>query len=238
MRSSTSETVNNLSDEDTEELESEEDEANAESPRMKNSKGLESWPPKLQKTSSFLTKTRKKIRLDVGGTLFTTSLATMQAVHEPQSMLAAMFGGRFELQEDENGHIFLDRDPTNFQHILNWLRNKQLPILTRIEVSALLIEAKFYQLRGLITYLNAQCEQHPQKSDIEASEQFVFITYNEEPLSTDVKLSVQEFLEMEKKPAEEVWFKTQVRPFLRKGYSIKHLDWDRIKKYGLVLEKP
>jgi hypothetical protein len=61
-----------------------------------------------------------KIVLDVGGKLYTTSLTTLCA--DPNSMLAAMFSGRFELDQDEKGVIFLDRDGEYFVNILHYLR--------------------------------------------------------------------------------------------------------------------
>ncbi len=53
---------------------------------------------KLQKES------KGKIVLDVGGKLYTTSLTTLCA--NPNSMLTAMFSGKFELNRDEKGTIF------------------------------------------------------------------------------------------------------------------------------------
>jgi hypothetical protein len=80
---------------------------------------------KSKKEEEFIQNLQKQgsstIDLNVGGQLFSTSLTTLRS--EPDSMLAAMFSGRFEAPKDKNGRIFLDRDPTYFQSILNWLRN-------------------------------------------------------------------------------------------------------------------
>src|SRR4051812_26346261 len=61
-----------------------------------------------------------KITLDVGGKLYTTSLTTLCS--DPNSMLAAMFSGRFELPKDEKGVVFIDRDGETFGNILYFLR--------------------------------------------------------------------------------------------------------------------
>jgi len=62
---------------------------------------------------------------DVGGVFFTTTLSTLNS--EPDSMLSAMFSGRYPIEMDEDMRIFIDRDGRYFQHILNWLRNKKVP---------------------------------------------------------------------------------------------------------------
>eukprot|EP01133_Synstelium_polycarpum_P004017 gene4017-4652_t len=65
-----------------------------------------------------------KIKLDVGGRHFATTLATLTKY--PDSMLAAMFSSRFELPRDEDGRIFIDRDGKLFAHILAYLRDGPL----------------------------------------------------------------------------------------------------------------
>jgi hypothetical protein len=81
---------------------------------------------KSKKEEEFIHNLQKQgsstIDLNVGGQLFSTSLTTL--LSEPNSILAAMFSGRFETPKDNNGCVFLDRDPTYFRDILNWLRNR------------------------------------------------------------------------------------------------------------------
>jgi hypothetical protein len=48
-----------------------------------------------------------KVKLGVGGQHYTTSVTTLTA--EADSMLAAMFSGRHELEKDDEGRVFLDR---------------------------------------------------------------------------------------------------------------------------------
>ena len=61
-----------------------------------------------------------KIKLDVGGTHFTTTLTTLTRF--PDSMIGAMFSGRHKIVTDESGYFFIDRDGAHFRHILNYLR--------------------------------------------------------------------------------------------------------------------
>lgn len=65
-----------------------------------------------------------RVKLDVGGVHFTTSLTTLMT--EPDSMLAAMFSGRHELEKDDDGRVFIDRDGELFKYVLQYLREGEL----------------------------------------------------------------------------------------------------------------
>ena len=54
-----------------------------------------------------------KVKLNVGGILFTTTVQTL--TKDPDSMLAAMFSGRFPMKPAEDGTFFIDRDGTYFR---------------------------------------------------------------------------------------------------------------------------
>ena len=92
------------------------------------------------------------VNLNIGGQHFTTSIQTL--TKDPDSMLAAMFSGRFELNPCEDGAFFIDRDGTHFRYILNYLRSGKLnlPENTTFE-KELLEEAEFYQIQGMIDEL-------------------------------------------------------------------------------------
>ena len=66
------------------------------------------------------------VNLHVGGRRFTTSLQTL--TKDPDSMLAAMFSGRFEVKPLEDGAFFIDRDGKHFRFILNYLRTGELTL--------------------------------------------------------------------------------------------------------------
>ncbi|XP_067678331.1 BTB/POZ domain-containing protein KCTD7-like isoform X2 [Haliotis asinina] len=65
------------------------------------------------------------IDLNVGGRHLTTSLSTLRKY--PDSMLAAMFSGRYPVTKDTDGRFFIDVDGDAFLHILNFLRFQTLP---------------------------------------------------------------------------------------------------------------
>ncbi|CAM9752186.1 unnamed protein product, partial [Heterosigma akashiwo] len=68
---------------------------------------------------------QKIVRLNVGGSKFTTSKTTLTA--QPDSMLSRMFSGKHPIIVDGDGSYFIDRDGSCFQHILNYLRDGSLP---------------------------------------------------------------------------------------------------------------
>ena len=92
------------------------------------------------------------VNLNVGGHHFTTSVQTL--TKDPDSMLAVMFSGRFELRPYEDGAFFIDRDGTHFRYILNYLRTGKLTLPEDATfVKELLEEAEFYQIQGMIDEL-------------------------------------------------------------------------------------
>jgi len=91
---------------------------------------------------------QKRIKLNVGGAKFETSISTL--TKDGESMLASMFSGRYNLQKDEEANIFIDRDGTHFRYILNCLRDgkcilpESKPVLLE-----LLQESEYYQIQVL-----------------------------------------------------------------------------------------
>jgi hypothetical protein len=86
------------------------------------------------------------LKLNVGGEIFTTSLATLR--NHPNSMLGAMFSGNHNTPQSADGTYFIDRDATHFRHILNFMRDPNTPLLelTSKEEEELMREAKFFCL--------------------------------------------------------------------------------------------
>ena len=92
---------------------------------------------------------KSKVVLNVGGSLFTTSVITLSKY--PDSMLATMFSGRHTLIPEADGTYFIDRDGTYFRYILNYLRYGDDIVLEAKPsvLTEILAEARFYQLEGL-----------------------------------------------------------------------------------------
>ncbi|TPX68913.1 hypothetical protein SpCBS45565_g02856 [Spizellomyces sp. 'palustris'] len=97
------------------------------------------------------------IKLSVGGIPFTTTRATLCA--DPGSLLAQLFGnsskGRIKCSMAD-GAYFIDRDGTQFRHILNWLRG--VDTITQIEdkqsLRELQTEGEYYEIRGLVELIS------------------------------------------------------------------------------------
>jgi hypothetical protein len=106
----------------------------------------------------------KKIKLDVGGKIFCTSIVTLTS--QPNSMLSAMFSGRFSLAKDEDGCFFLDRDAKHFEKILAWLRSQEVPTFTdEREKESFLREVCYFQLDALKAVLE-DSEEEDDDSDL------------------------------------------------------------------------
>ncbi|KAF6023449.1 hypothetical protein EB796_018242 [Bugula neritina] len=85
------------------------------------------------------------VSLNVGGVYFTTLRSTL--LKYQNSMLAAMFSGRHEMQVDSRGASFIDRNGTYFGYILEFLRTETLP--PNEYAVGVLMEARYYGLDEL-----------------------------------------------------------------------------------------
>lgn len=90
------------------------------------------------------------VRLNIGGCIFPTRMSTI--------MEANTFFSSLVRHEDP---IFVDRDPTHFRHILNWLRGvRYLPEDDTI-LSELLFEADYYCMLDMVQAIHATRGTHP-----------------------------------------------------------------------------
>lgn len=90
------------------------------------------------------------IHLNVGGKRFSTSRQTLTWV--PDSFFSSLLSSRISTLKDETGAIFIDRDPSLFAPILNFLRTKELHPRS-INVHMLMHEAEFYGIAPLVRKL-------------------------------------------------------------------------------------
>lgn len=106
-------------------------------------------------------KTRNEwITLNVGGHHFTTTRNTL-VVNAPDSMLARMFaddddGTRlWPSSLDREGAYLIDRNPTYFEPLLNYLRHGELILDKNINPQGVLEEAKFFGIESVIPLLES-----------------------------------------------------------------------------------
>jgi len=98
------------------------------------------------------------VKLNVGGTIFLTASSTLLSCpHEEQPTYFSQAFGNVSLPVDNNGAYFIDRDPTYFRHILNWLRTgKWCPQpFSEDELSELISEAEYYALSAFVRKLQS-----------------------------------------------------------------------------------
>ncbi|XP_061102870.1 BTB/POZ domain-containing protein KCTD3 isoform X2 [Conger conger] len=87
--------------------------------------------------------------------MFSTSRQTLMWI--PDSFFSSLLSGRISTLRDETGAIFIDRDPTAFAPILNFLRTKELD-LRGVNINILRHEAEFYGITPLVRRL-LLCEE-------------------------------------------------------------------------------
>ena len=125
----------------------------------------------LQRMSEVYKIQENRIKLDIGGQQFTTSLLTL--TKDSDSMFAAMFSGRHRLRQENDGSYFIDRDGAHFRYILNYLRDGCIKEGTmpsnEVLWGELLNEAEYYQLTGLVDYLKALINRNVRRSNSNTS---------------------------------------------------------------------
>ncbi|KAK6171344.1 hypothetical protein SNE40_019553 [Patella caerulea] len=105
-------------------------------------------------------KCRKKawVKLNVGGTVFLTTRTTLE--RDPQSFLNRLVqddaDNGLNTDKDENGAYLIDRDPTYFGPVLNYLRHGKLVLNKDLAEEGVLEEAEFYNITDLIKMIKAR----------------------------------------------------------------------------------
>jgi len=91
----------------------------------------------------------KYVKLNVGGTLFYTTMGTLT---KHDNMLRAMFSGHHHVLTDPEGWILIERSGKHFGTVLNYLRDGAAPLPEqRQDLEELLAEAKYYCVKELET---------------------------------------------------------------------------------------
>ena len=90
------------------------------------------------------------IRLNVGGVVFETTRTTLE---QYESFFKALVRSEASLDK-----VFIDRDPTHFRHVLNFLRNSPTYPTRDHELVELAQEADFYGLPALQYHASQRVE--------------------------------------------------------------------------------
>ena len=121
------------------------------------------WSPAFV---DFVNREHKIIQYNVGGQRFATSRDTI--ANDEFCMLNVMLKHESSMasSRDTSGALFIDRDPTYFKYVLNYLRNGIVDLPPeRYALNALLREAEFYQINvrsklKKLKKLRSQCFDH------------------------------------------------------------------------------
>jgi len=99
------------------------------------------------------------VRLNVGGTVFTTTKSTLQKA--PKTFLHRLVdpGSDLASQCDLTGAYLIDRDPSYFGPVLNYLRHGKLVIDKNLAEEGVLEEAEFYNVTALISLVKERIKQ-------------------------------------------------------------------------------
>ncbi|XP_064599984.1 BTB/POZ domain-containing protein KCTD5-like [Liolophura sinensis] len=105
------------------------------------------------------------VKLNVGGTLFMTTRTTL--CRDPKSFLYRLCQEDPDLHsdKDENGAYLIDRDPTYFGPVLNYLRHGKLVINKDLAEEGILEEAEFYNITDLIKLAKEKIQERVAKQN-------------------------------------------------------------------------
>uniref|UniRef100_A0A1I7TCK7 BTB domain-containing protein n=1 Tax=Caenorhabditis tropicalis TaxID=1561998 RepID=A0A1I7TCK7_9PELO len=139
---------------------------------------------KTNSTSSATNNDDQIVRLNIGGSVFQTSRATLTKF---DGFFKALFETELSAIRDDSGAIFVDRDPKHFRLILNFMRDGDVAFPeSKQEIEEILKEAQFYLLKGLIKLcdeLRGGTKNHKKLRFIESEEEFLqIITEPEKPV--------------------------------------------------------
>lgn len=106
------------------------------------------WRELQDKIDKEIAKAKGKIKLDVGGQLFTCSKGNLLK-YENTYFYGMLSSGKW--QPDEDGTYFIDRNPKYFPYILDFFRTDDISVeeLSELEIKKLLDEVDYYQIKVL-----------------------------------------------------------------------------------------
>ncbi|CAJ0591879.1 unnamed protein product [Cylicocyclus nassatus] len=102
-----------------------------------------------------------RVKINVGGTMFETSLSTLKKFEN--CMLFSMVADRWKGQDE----LFIDRNPTYFAYVLDYLRDGEYVVLPDDDNSlkCLQREAEFYNLPSLTKMCSAKLQHAANRNE-------------------------------------------------------------------------
>ena len=93
----------------------------------------------------------KLIKLNVGGTIFTTTETTLT---KESRYFAALLSGDYSDRDGDD--VFVDRDPAHFAVVLQYLRGGLASVPPELTAAGILAEAEFFLVDGLMAAMHEQ----------------------------------------------------------------------------------
>ncbi|XP_076182764.1 BTB/POZ domain-containing protein KCTD9 isoform X2 [Ptiloglossa arizonensis] len=166
------------------------------------SSGEDFIPKDKISTQIRLNKNSEWITLNVGGKYFTTTRDTLTK-KEPMSMLARMFTEITNSEQrilpsrqDENGAFLIDRSPTYFEPLLNYLRHGQIILDANVNAAGVLEEARFYRIEGAIDELTTMIETEdlPKTGSVSLTRKDVLKAIMSTPMTSELRFQGVDFV--------------------------------------------
>lgn len=128
----------------------------------------------FEETDEKSTRKNQWVKLNVGGTYFLTTKTTL--CRDPNSFLYRLCQEDPDLNsdKDETGAYLIDRDPTYFGPILNYLRHGKLVINKNLAEEGVLEEAEFYNITDLIRLVKEKIKEKHVKMTKNDSKKHVY----------------------------------------------------------------
>ncbi|XP_076681260.1 BTB/POZ domain-containing protein KCTD9 [Andrena cerasifolii] len=140
------------------------------------------------------------ITLNVGGQYFTTTRDTLTKT-EPMSMLARMFtettGSEQRIlpsRQDPNGAFLIDRSPTYFEPLLNYLRHGEIILDANVNAAGVLAEARFYGLEGAIKMLTTIVDEQQKNGLVSLTRKDVLKAIMSTPVTSELRFQGVDFV--------------------------------------------
>ncbi|CAB9516709.1 POZ domain-containing protein KCTD15 [Seminavis robusta] len=89
----------------------------------------------------------KTVELKVGGTMFTVSKALIEQY--PDTMLARMISETWNKKDSNDQALFIERDGEIFRHVLAYMRDLKVKLLTKMAKRAVLKELEYFGFQNV-----------------------------------------------------------------------------------------
>ncbi len=104
-----------------------------------------------KKINGIVEKSKQEVKLNVGGKSFVTSMDTLC---KEQTFFSVLFSGQFNIEKNEVGEYFIDRNPKHFEVILDHMRgyervDARIALMPNEERAELAEEVDFYQIDSM-----------------------------------------------------------------------------------------